>query len=76
MLCCTRTADTNAQCDLGVLCCGDLLEVRLFNVELCEKIVFIRLFNGAGLKVQIIYRRMKNDNVIMISKGCGRIDRS
>jgi hypothetical protein len=65
---CKRTADVNWQCDLGILCYGDLLEGRLFNVELYETIIFIHLFNGADLKAQIIYRGMRNGNVIMISE--------
>jgi hypothetical protein len=30
--------------------------------------VFSRLFSGADLKVRIIYRRMGNDNVIVVSE--------
>jgi hypothetical protein len=30
--------------------------------------MFIPLFKGADVKVQIIYRRMRNDNVIMINE--------
>jgi hypothetical protein len=59
------TADVDWQCDLGILCCGDLLEGGLFKVELYETIMFVRLFNGAHLKVQIIYRRMRNHNVML-----------
>jgi hypothetical protein len=63
-----RTKDVDWLCDAGILCYGDMLEGRQFNVELYETIMFIRVFNGALLKVQIIYRRMKNDNLIMISE--------
>jgi hypothetical protein len=59
MLCCMRTADVDWQCGLGILCYGDLLEGRLFNIELYTTIMLIRLFNDADLKVQITYRRMK-----------------
>jgi hypothetical protein len=34
MLCCLRTPDVDWQWDLGVLCYGDLLDCRLFNIEL------------------------------------------
>jgi hypothetical protein len=54
----TTTVDVDWQC-------GDLLEVRLLHVKLCETIMFIHLFHGAELKVQIIYRRMKNGNVLV-----------
>jgi hypothetical protein len=64
MLCCMRTADVDWPCDLVIVCYGDLLEGRMFNDELYETIMFIRLFNGADLKVQIIYRRARNDNAI------------
>jgi hypothetical protein len=47
--------------------CGDLLEGRLVYVELYEGITFIHLFNNSDLTVQIIYRRMRNDSV-MISR--------
>jgi hypothetical protein len=51
MLCCSRTADVHWPCDLGIVCYGDLLEGTLFNGELYETIMFIRLFNGADLRV-------------------------
>jgi hypothetical protein len=80
MLCCMRTADVDWQVDVvGILCCGDVLKGRLVNVELYETVLLISLFNDAVLKVKIIYRRLRNDNVILISelvKRCGRIDRS
>jgi hypothetical protein len=57
------TADVDLQCRVLNFCYGDLLEGRLFDIELCATIVFSRLFNGAGFKLQIIYRRMRN-NVI------------
>jgi hypothetical protein len=53
MLWCMRTADVDCQCVLAVLCYGDLLECRPFNVELYETVMFIRLFDDADLKVQI-----------------------
>jgi hypothetical protein len=59
-----RTADVDWQCDLGILCYGDLWEGRLFKIELYATIMFIRSFNGADLKVQITYRRMRNDVII------------
>jgi hypothetical protein len=68
MLCCMRTAEVDWQCDVVIPCYGHVLEGGLFNVELYERDIFIRLCNGAVLKVQIIYRRMRNDNVIMISE--------
>jgi hypothetical protein len=51
--------------DLGILCYGDLLEGRLFNVELYETVMFARIFNGGDLTLQIIYRRMRNDSVMI-----------
>jgi hypothetical protein len=62
------TTHVDCQCDLRNFCCGDLLECRVFNVELCETILFIRLFNCCDLTLQNIYRRMRSDNVIMISE--------
>jgi hypothetical protein len=50
--------------DLGI-CSGDLLEGRLFNVELYELCLFVYL---TALTLQIVYSRMRNDNVIMISE--------
>jgi hypothetical protein len=38
----------------------------MFNSELYERVMFIRLFDGIVLKV--IYRRVRNDSVIMISE--------
>jgi hypothetical protein len=63
-----RTADVDWQCDLRNFFHGDLLEGRLFDVQLHEIIMFIRLFNGSDLTVQIIYRRMRNSNMIVISE--------
>jgi hypothetical protein len=48
-----RTADVDWQCDLGILCYDDLMEDRLFNIELYAIIIYIRLFNGADLNVQM-----------------------
>jgi hypothetical protein len=39
-----KTAEINWQCGLGILCCGNLVDT----------IMFIRLFNSADLKAQII----------------------
>jgi hypothetical protein len=50
MLCCMRTGDVDWQCHVDILCYGDLLEGMLFNVGLCETIMFIQLFNDADLK--------------------------
>jgi hypothetical protein len=60
-----RTADVDWQCDLGILYYDDLLEGRLFNIKLYVTVMFMPLFNDADLKVQITYRRMRNDNVII-----------
>jgi hypothetical protein len=43
------TVDVDWQYDLGIRCYGDLLESRLFNVELYDKIIFICFFQGAEL---------------------------
>jgi hypothetical protein len=43
MLCWTRTADADWQSDLGILCYGDLLEGRLFNIELYVTGLFVYL---------------------------------
>jgi hypothetical protein len=67
-MCCIRSANVDWQCDSGFLCYGDLLRGRLFHVELYETIVFIHLFNSADFKLQIIYRRMRNGIVIIVSK--------
>jgi hypothetical protein len=56
-----RTADVDWQCDLGILYYGDLWEGRLFNIELYATIMLNRLFNGADMKVQIIFRRKRNN---------------
>jgi hypothetical protein len=64
-----RTADADWQCDLVILCCGDLLEGRLFDVRFYEAIMFLRLLNGADLKVPIIYRQMRNDIEIIPEDG-------
>jgi hypothetical protein len=64
MLCCMSNADVDWQRDLGILCYGDSLEGRLFNMELYATVTFIRLHNGVDLKVQIIYRRMRNYVII------------
>jgi hypothetical protein len=50
MLRCTRTAGIR-QCELRILCFGDLLNGRLFNIELYETVMFIHLFNGADSAV-------------------------
>jgi hypothetical protein len=66
---CWMTADVDWQCDVRNFSYGDLLEGRLFTIELYTTIIYIRLFNGADLKVQIIYRWMRNDNVIIPGDG-------
>jgi hypothetical protein len=44
------------------------LEGREFNVELYEAVMFIRVFNGGDVTLQIIYSRSRHNNVIMISE--------
>jgi hypothetical protein len=66
--CIALFADVHWQCDLCNFCYDNLLEGRRFNVELYETVMFIRLFNDGDLTLQIICRRMRNDNVIMISE--------
>jgi hypothetical protein len=64
-----RNADVDISIgrNLGKLCCSDLLEGGLFNVELYERAKFIRSFDGGDLYLLIIYRRLRNDNAIMIN---------
>jgi hypothetical protein len=57
-LCC-MTADVDCQCDLSILCCSSVLEVRLFKVELYERLIFIPLFNVADLKFILFIAKWK-----------------
>lgn len=61
-------AHVNWQCDLDIVCYDDLLAVGIFNIEVYERIMFIRLFKGADLQCQIIYRRI-SDKVTAIREG-------
>jgi hypothetical protein len=74
-MCCMRTADIDWQCYAMVICwrVGYLTSIYM-------RIMCICLSNGANLTVHIIYRRMRNGNVIIITElvkdVCARIDRS
>jgi hypothetical protein len=58
--------DVDWSCSLSILFYGDLLEGRLFVVELCQEIILISLFDSTDSKVN--YRGMRSDRVIMINE--------